>query len=266
MFNRALYKREMKGSWKLLLIIAGILALYISVIIFLYDPERMSLLDEFGKSMPDLMNAFGMPPGATSLLGFMSSYLYGMLFLIVPMIFSIIRSNGLMAKYVDCGAMAALLAAPVRRPAVAFTQIKVIGTCQFALIAFITCFQILLSEIQFPKELDIGRLLLMNLGLLSLQLFIGGICFFSSCLFSDSKHSLALGAGLPSLMYLIQMMANIGGDLEKARYFTFFSLFNPGQLMLGDPAAVLGLVLLFIGAIILFASGITLFSKKDLHI
>ena len=77
MINLALYKREMKGSIKLLVIFAAVMALYISVIISMYDPELMKTLDGFVEVMPELMAAVGMSAGATSLLGFMISYLYG---------------------------------------------------------------------------------------------------------------------------------------------------------------------------------------------
>lgn len=266
MLNMTLYKREIKGSWKLFAIFAAVLTMYISMIITMYDPETMSLLDEFAKTMPEIMNAVGMASGASSLLGFMSSYLYGMLLLVFPMVFLIIRGNSLIAKYVDRGSMVSLLSAPVKRYTIPFTQMKVLSTCLILLIAYITILQIAVSEISFPGQLEIGKLLLLNLGLLCVQLFIGGICFFASCLFSDTKHSIALGAGLPTLMYVIQMIANMGGDLENAKYFTFFTLFNPDGLMTGDTSAIVRIIVLFIGSIILFGAGIAVFSKKDLHI
>lgn len=266
MFNATLYKREIKGSWKLFVIFAGVLTMYIVMIVGMFNPELSKTLDEFSKIMPDLMNAVGMKGDTSTLLGFMATYLYGMLFSVFPMVFSIIRGNALIAKYVDKGSMVALLVAPVKRRTVAFTQMKVLGTCIFALVAYITAMQLIAAEAQFPGELDIGKLLLMNLGLLCLQLFIGGICFFASCLFSDTKYSLAVGAGVPVLMYVIQMLANMGGDLEKAKYFTFFTLFNPEKIMAGDQSAVTGMLILFAGAVVLFTAGIAVFSKKDLHI
>ena len=52
-----------------------------------------------------------MTAGAADLLGFMISYLYGFILLVFPMVFCILRANGLVAKYVDRGSMACLLAA-----------------------------------------------------------------------------------------------------------------------------------------------------------
>ena len=76
MISLSLYKREMKGSIKVLLIFAAVITLYVTVIIRMYDPEMMKTLDDFVKVMPELMAAVGMHAGATSLIGFMISYLY----------------------------------------------------------------------------------------------------------------------------------------------------------------------------------------------
>ncbi len=266
MLNWTLYKRELKGSWKLFVIFAGILTMYVVMIIGMYNPDLSKTLDEFAKMMPELMNAFGMKGAETSLLGFMSSYLYGMLLLVFPMVFSIIRGNALIAKYVDKGSMVSLLAAPVKRRTVAFTQMKVLETCLFAMLAYVTVLQIIVSEAQFPGELIVGKLLLINVGLLCMQLFIAGICFLASCLFSDAKYSVSVGAGVPTLMYVIQMLANMGGKMYKAKYLTFFTLFDPNGIAAGESGAIAGFLILLAGAVFLFTAGIIVFSKKDLHI
>ena len=62
MMNMALYKREMKGSIKLLIIFAAVITLYVSVIISMYDPELMKTLDSFTEAMPELMGVFRTVP------------------------------------------------------------------------------------------------------------------------------------------------------------------------------------------------------------
>jgi ABC-2 type transport system permease protein len=162
--------------------------------------------------------------------------------------------------------MVSLLAAPVKRRAVAFTQMKVLATGIIILVALATVLEILLAIINFPGELDIGKLLLMNVGLLCLHLFIGGVCFFCSCLFSEAKYSLGFGAGIPFTMFVIQMLGNVGGGTENAKYFTFFSLYDYEGLKAGGSTPVIGIIVLFAGALILFSGAIMVFSRKDLHI
>lgn len=266
MINTALYKREMKGSIKLLAIFAAVITMYIAIIIGMYDPEMMKTLDSLAKMMPELMAAVGMKTNTGSLLGFMASYLYGFILLIFPMVFCILRGNALIAKYVDKGSMVSLAAAPVKRRAVALTQIAVLVSGVFLLILFSTAVELICAGSGFPGELDVPKLLTLNAGLLCLHLFIGGVCFLFSCIFSDTKYSVAFGAGVPAFMYVLQMLANAGGDAENAKYFTFFTLFNPDGVIAGESSAVIGAVALFAGAVVLYALGVMIFERKDLHI
>ncbi|MDR2524727.1 MAG: ABC transporter permease [Oscillospiraceae bacterium] len=265
MFSFTLYKREMKKSILTLVIFGALMTLYVSVIIGMFDPALMGSLDEWADIMPELMAAVGMSAGATTLIGFMSSYLYGFILLVIPMVFTILRANALVAKYVDSGAMVALTAAPVKRGAIAFTQMKALVTGIIALVAYAATVELICAS-KFPGELVVGDLLVLNLGLLCLQLFIGGICFFASCLFNETKHSIAVGAGVPALMFILKMLSNTGEAAKKAKYFTFFTLFNPDGIIAGKASAIAGMIALFAGACALFIAAVTVFSKKDLHI
>ena len=264
MINKTLYLREMKKSLKMLLIFAMILTMYVAIIISMYDPKMMETLDNFYEIMPEVMSAVGMTAGANSLLGFMISYLYGFILLVFPMVFAILRGNGLIAKYTDSGAMAVLVASPVKRKSIVITQLSVLISGVLLLIGYATGLELVVANMQFPGELAAGELLKLNLGLLALQLFIAGICFLSSCLFSETKYSIAFGAGIPALMYILQMLANVGEKAERIKYITFFTLFDANGIIAGKGGAITGIILLFTGAVALFIASVLLFDKKDL--
>ena len=266
MFNFSLYKREMKGSIKLLVILGAVMTLYVTMIIRMYDPETMESLENIMDMMPGIMAAVGMKSGTTTLIGFMSSYLYGFILIVLPMVYCILRGNALIARYVDKGSMVCLLAAPVKRSAVAFTQMKAIESGVFLLMLYTTILEIACAAGSFPGKLDYRQLLLLNVGLLCLQLFIAGLCYFCSCVFSDTKYSIGFGAGVPALMYVLQMLANTGGNAEKFKYATFFTLYDPDGIIAGETGAVAGIAALFAVAVMLFFAGIAAFSRKDLHI
>lgn len=266
MINTALYKREMKGSIKLLVILGAVITMYVSIIISMYDPEMMEMLENFSQAMPELMAAVGMKAGAATLLGFMVSYLYGFILLLFPMLFCILRGNALIARYVDKGSMALLTAAPVKRRTIAFTQMSVLVSNIMLLVLYCTVLELFCARSSFPGELDVAALLLLNSGLLCLHLFIGSICFFASCLFSDTKYSIAFGAGIPVFMYVLQMLANVGGNADKAKYFTFFTLFHPEGILAGEDGAAVGICILLAGAIVFYTLGIIWFDQKDLPI
>lgn len=262
--NVALYQKELKGSLKLLFLFGAVLTMYIVMIISMYDPELSEALKQFEKTMPDLMAAVGMTNTGTTLPEFMASYLYGMILLIFPMIYSIIRANGLIAKYVDRGSMASLLAAPVTRMQIARTQLAVLISGITVLIVYCTVLEYTVARIMFPDELALQELLRLNTGLLCLQLFMGAYCFLCSCFFSESRFSLAFGAGLPVFMYVLQMLANMGGKLESIRYLTFFTLFDTEGLLCGDTASLLGIIILFCFAVCFSISAFIVFKRKDL--
>ena len=264
--SQALYKREMKGSVKLLVIFGAVITLYVPIIITMYDPKLMAMLDSFVAFMPGLMSAVGMTAGATTLLGFMISYLYGFILLVFPMVYSILRANGLVSRYVDRGSMVPLLAAPVKRRTVAVTQGLVLVSGIVILLIFSTALEIVCAAVAFPGELSVADVIRLNGGLLCLHLCLGGICFLSSCAFSDARYSTGVGAGVPVLMYVLQMLANMGGAGEKAKYITLFSLYDPTGLAAGDTAAVLGSAVLLALAAGLYVLAVVIFSKKDLHI
>lgn len=152
MLSGALFRRGMKGSVKLLLILAAVLAMYVILIVSMYEPEMAKLLDSYVELMPELMAAVGMTAGATSLMGFLCSYLYGFLLLIFPMLFCILRGNGLVAKYVDDSSMVSLLSAPVRRSTIALTQGAVLVSGTLILTVYITALEWFSGSITSPAS------------------------------------------------------------------------------------------------------------------
>lgn len=264
--NSALYKNGVLSSIKTFFIIAAVMTMYFTIIVTMFDPEIGSALIEFEKAMPELMAMVGMNSVDTTLVGFMASYLYGFIVPIFPMIYAIIIANMLIARKVDSGNMAYLLASPTQRRKIVFTQMKVLLSGIFALMLFVTVIGIVACEASFPKELDISKFLLLNLGAFALHIFISGICFLASCIFNDSKYSIALGAGIPILSYIIQMMANAGDKYANAKYATFFTLFNPQGIIASDEKAYIGIAVLALVGFSLYAAANIIFTRKDMPV
>ena len=266
MMNTTLYKHEMKGSVKLLALLAVVITMYVSIIISMYDPKTMEMLEGFAKLMPELMAAVGMSTSVTSLPGFMISYLYGFILLIFPMVYGILRGHALVAKYVDKGSMVSLMAAPVKRRSIALTQMTVLISGIAALDIFSTVLEYLVAQAYFPGELALSDLLKINGGLFCLHLLLAAISFLASCLFSDAKYSIGFGAGIPALMYVIKMLANVGGAAEKVKYLTVFTLYDPQGILDGAGSAGVGVAVLLCTAVIAFVFSVYIFEKKDLPI
>ena len=231
--NGVLFRRSARSLWKTWVVFAAVLSLYVSMITAMFDPKLNATLDEIVTAMPQLMNMVGMQAGSSSLGGFLINYLYGFLLLLLPLVFSILAANRLVARWVDTGSMAYLLASPNTRARVARTQALVLIAGGTLLTAYCTALAVGCAAAMFPGELDVPAYLVVNAGLLCLHLALGGFCFFASCLFNESRLSVALGAGVPVLFFLIRMLANMGGRLEKLKYATVFTLFDPTGLFRG---------------------------------
>lgn len=264
MINGTLFKRELESNFKVFIIIFAVLMMYTGIITGMFDPKLGEVLDQFIQVMPELMNAFGMSHPGSTLIEFLSSYLYGFLFLIFPMIFEMIVANNLVARYVDRGSMAYLLATPSSRFKIILTQALVLCGSVALLIGGLTLAQIIFAQLMFPGELNIAILLKMNLGLYILHLAISGICFFGSCISNEMKTAYMIGAGIPILFFLIQMLSNVGEKLEFLKYFTIFTLYPASELATGETNALLSISILLIISIILYVAGGALFIKRDL--
>ena len=93
------------------------------------------------------------------------------------------------------------------------------------------------------------------------------ICLLAASAFSHPVFFLIRNTvGIPAFMYVLQMLANVGGKAENAKYFTFFTLFNPDGMIAGESGAIAGIFVLFAGSVMLYVLGIMTFERKDLHI
>ncbi|SHK00497.1 ABC-2 type transport system permease protein [Hathewaya proteolytica DSM 3090] len=264
MISMPLFKRNMISAVKLMVIFIAILTMYTVVIIWMFKPELANVLVQYKEMMPEFMAAVGMNGNSGTLIEFINTYLYGFLMLIVPMIFEIMIVNKTIMKYVDSGSMACLLSTPNSRKKIIVTQIVSIFISVTMLIAVITLIGVISSELMFPGKLEIGKYFNLNLSVLILHFVISSIALISACFFNDTRGFFVVGAGVPLLFYLIQMLSNMGGKLENLKYFTLYTLF-PGKYIISNSNGVLcSNVIMITIAISLCIASISVFTKKDL--
>lgn len=261
-----LFLRGVKANARLFVIIAAVLTLYITLIIYMYNPEMSALLDSMAGLMPEMMAAVGMTDAGSSLLQFINNYLYGFLLLIFPMVLEIVVANALVSRYIDRGSMAYLLSSRNPRRKLILTQALFLFCCAAAMIVFATLLTIGTSAVFFPGELELPAFLRLNAGLLCLHVCISGICFCASCVCPDVKWAYGVSVGVPVGFYLLNMLANMGGELEVLRYCTIFTLFDAGALMAGSADGLWkSVILLGAGAICGFC-GCWGFMRRDIHV
>ncbi len=264
--NRALYNRNVKSNAGLFLIIALIMTLYTFMTNYMYEPALAKILTDYQKTMPGVMGAFSMNKPPTNLAEFLGTYLYGFILIILPLIFSMIVANRLVVKYIDDGSMDFLISTDMSRFKIVFTQAIYMIVCLIILVVYIALVQIITSAVFFPGDLDILRFLTLNLGLLCVQIFFGGICFFASCIFSEVKHAMILGTGLPLLFVIIHMMAGSNKNLESVDKFTPLGLFKINELIAMNQDALISIAILAGVGILLYILAMIVFCRRDINV
>lgn len=263
----ALFKATAKSNWLIFIIFVAILFMYMSIMISMYDPDNIDAMTQMYELLPEgMIDAFGYGDPVTDLVSFIGLYFYGFIVLLFPQIYCIILANRLVASQVDRGSMAYLLATPNKRLTIITTLGLYMAASVTALLIINTAAGIVFSEALFPGEMDLPAFLQLNLVTILLTLAIASICFFFSCIANETKYSLAFGAGIPILFFVINMLRSVGEGFEWLKYLTLYSLFDPNAIATGEEA-ILPLCLVFAAiALLLNGAGIIIFNKRNLYL
>ncbi len=265
--NFSLFKATAKSNWVVFLIFFAVLLMYMVIMLGMYDPETIGAMNLYVKALPQgMMEAFGYDMPVTSLTTFMAVYFYGFLVTMFPLIYCIIAANRLVAVLVDRGSMAFLLATPNSRAKIISTQGFYLALSVSLLLVLTAAIGIAVSEAMFPGEMDIPAFTELNLVTVLLTLAVSSICFFFSCIFNESKYSLAFGGGIPVFFFIVNMLKNIGGNNDWLKYLTLYSLFDATAIVSGKQE-LLGICLPFAAvAVVLYSLGVIVFSRRNLYL
>jgi ABC-2 type transport system permease protein len=196
--------------------------------------------------------------------------------LLLPIIYTIMASNNLVASQVDSGSMAYVLSTGTKRKSVVFTQACFLA---LSLLAMFTCTLITScicwSVVSVTNTgLNYGRLCLINLGAFLVLFAISGLNFFTSCYFDRTKNSMALGGGL-SIFFLVATILGLFGSpvipsvvrfdaLNNFNYVSIITLFDVISITDGTTAFIWKDAILFAVGLIGYIVGSIRFTKKDL--
>ncbi|SHH34171.1 ABC transporter permease subunit [Clostridium grantii] len=265
--NKTLFKSNIKFNWGIFAFISGMLLIYVTTSITMFDPDGAEAMMAMFEMLPEgMIKAFGFDGLGADLTSYLASYLYGFILLVFPMIYTIMVANKLVAKHVDSGSMAYLLATPNSRVEIILTQAIYLVTSTFVLIVFEISVLIIMAESLFPGLLRIKEFISLNLVTFLVIIVVGGISFLCSCIFNETKNSIAFGAGIPIIFFVLKMVSEISEKVEFLKYFSVYSIVNPEKIM-NDGSYTTMVCLILVGvAVILYGSAIYIFNKKSLAI
>lgn len=256
--------KEHKFIWILL---TSIFIMYFVIILSMYDPESLEAMEAMIAMLPiELVRAMGFEDMGTTLLTYMSGYMYGFLIYLFPMILTIVINHRMVAGLVDKGSMAYLITTPHSRKQIVTNQMLFGLFAVIDMFVVTTLITILISSLMFPGELEIGKFLYLNLHAIILYSAIAAICFFGSVLANESKQSLSIGVGIPVGFLVIQMIANAGESLNWFKYFTMYTLFNPNEVIDFSAKSTFSALALIGIAILFYSASVVIFHKKNLYV
>jgi ABC-2 type transport system permease protein len=266
MISWPLFKYNMRQNRTLWMIILAILAMYLLIIMTMFDPNMVDSLERMLELLPEgLVKAMGFESFGTTLLTFTANYIYGFLVFLFPMIYSVMVNHRLVAQHIDKGSMSYLLATPNTRRKIVLTQaaFSIFGVA--ALFVAATVIALVAAALMFPGAMEAGKFILLNLYTIAVYMAVGGIGFLAGCLLEE-RLSLAVGAGLPVMFLFFQMLGNAGdkiawlGKFSLYYLFDFDRLFSPEQSVLPQVLALLAIALVTYGLAVLS------FEKRDMHV
>ena len=265
--NKTLFLASLKANWKLLLATFALFMIYESTIMSMYDPDSAAGMNALVASLPPgMVSAFGFDGLHSDLSSFIGTYLYGFIYLIIPLVFIIPTSNNLIARHIDRGSMVYLLATPNTRPKIALTQAVFLYASTAVLLILTVATGILLAGLMFPGELQIGNYLLLNLVTVSMHLVLCGIALLASCLFNESRPAITLSVSIPLIFLLLHMMSSSGEKLDVLKYLTIFSVIDVQKIFSNHAFAWWSSLIMLGAAFLLMFASIRIFDKRSMNI
>lgn len=241
MISKALCKRDLKISWKLWLVITVVMALLLFALFFATS---------------------GMEGSGTMVI----QQFYTLFAALIPVFFIGTTGNKLIAAQVDNGSFSYVMAAPLKRRTVAFTQ------AFFLIVSVVVMYVLflavgLISFAIWGEALERKVFFLLTFGSFLFNLMVSGIAYFASCLFNSSGAATSVGTGLPLVFFLLHIVSTFFGSnklLGYCKYFTINSLYSPTDIIACNADMAGQFLLMFAIAAALFLAGIAIFQKKDL--
>ncbi len=248
--SATLFKRSLRSAAAVMAAIVVVLAFYIAMVAYLYDPEVSESIQLMQAAMPELFEAFGMANPSATLLDFLLNYLYGFLFT---------GTLVLMAAYLA----QRLVVGPVRDGSLALTFVAVEVAAVAIVVGLSWGAEVIACEALFPGELDGAALARANAGLVALGLFVAALCFASACCFQHTGLALWGGVGACAVFLLMGTAGAVGKGLAWVADLSPLALYDAYGLAAADGGAVAGAVVLGVVAAALFALGVARFCRRD---
>lgn len=239
----------------------------------------LGVINQLPSSIQDSLNEMGDMNTYGIIVGVIA---FGIAVLLIPMVYTVLTANSLVAEKVESGSLAFTMSTPISRQSFIFTSgVYLIFTEVFmavVLIAVSVIAQLLGGYIgsgDLLTSLPILDIVAYGFGNFMVSLAISGICFMSSCWFNKTNNNIGVSGGVSIFFFICAILGlfatkAIPGTIRIEtmnifNYCTIFSLFDSLAVMNGDWFLYfMKLIGLLAITVVTYIIGSIKFTKKDL--
>lgn len=215
---------------------------------------------------PELLEVFKIDAGMTmdNILNLLSGNYYGLIFYVLAILFALTFASKLMAKPVDTGEVMLYMAAPISRVTYVVASLVILLIAS-GLFVGLNGVSLMLANLLFDLEIDLGVLWLLQLNGGLILLVLGTFAYIIASLFDDSTKSYMVTGVVFTLFLMANIVSGFSEQFDWMSTISVFSLFDASAIIQNDSILrsfvwLLGLLLAFM--ILSFVR----FTRKDLTI
>lgn len=201
--------------------------------------------------------------------------------LLLPIVYTILTANSLVAQQVETGSLAFTLSSPLKRKTIIVSKAVYLIFAITSMYIVFFLFSLISREIgialggvDFIESLSVKDLSLYTIGSYCVSLAISGICFLSSSIFNKTKYAIGVGGGI-SIFFLVSSILGLFGSevmplalridsMNFFNYLTIIRLFDVQSILDGTSTFYYLLIPLLAISVVTYLVGCVVFTKKDL--
>jgi len=242
----------------------GLILLYMSV--FPSIQSQAHLYDSLYASLPKgLIAAFNISNVAPTLMGFLSSKHFGLVWLMMIILLSISYSSFAIGKEIETKTMGFLLAQPIRRTQLYFARLSagIIGLTIFVVVSELIVWP--LAKV-YGYAADAQSVILVGIAgfLFGLSVLCLGLMF--SAMSNTSGRVSAYTGGILALMYALFLTSTLNVDLDGLKYVSLFHYFAPGDIVTTSTISITSVIIFSTFSIITTVVGALVFRKRQIQV
>lgn len=265
--NRELFRAMFKKHGKKIAKLSTGMILYEGLLTWVYPViSENPVVTEIAEALPSAVKTvFGVSEEARvdTFEAFISGQFYARIWAMLMIVYNVETANELLAKMVDDGSLAYLLATPVPRDEILSTQALVLlsGNAVLVLAMLLGLYG---GAYRFNIPIDRWRYFRFALLGLAFYSFIGAYSFFFSAWCTEGENAQTLAAGLTLAFYALDVAGGLSDTFFWAHKISLFRWYPPQDVLEGTVDPTGSILALSAGAVILFYLGIWVFAEKDL--